>query len=146
MTKEEAIKVIRKYECNKEHYEACETAIKALEQEACEDGISRQAVLDTLDKHTYSEEFCIEHHIDWAIDLGMAKIAINDLPSVTPQPKIGKWVSREDMDYLDENKVVHHHFMCQDCGFIHDFVDGHTTQYKHCPSCGVKMVESENKE
>ena len=55
MTKEEAIKVIRKYECNKEHYESCETAIKALEQEACEDGISRQAVLDTLDKHTYSE-------------------------------------------------------------------------------------------
>ena len=31
MTKEDAIKLIRKYECNKEHYEACEMAIKALE-------------------------------------------------------------------------------------------------------------------
>lgn len=33
MTKEEAIKLIRKYECNKDHYEACEMAIKALESE-----------------------------------------------------------------------------------------------------------------
>ena len=32
MTKEDAIKLIRKYECNKEHYEACEMAIKTLEQ------------------------------------------------------------------------------------------------------------------
>ena len=32
MTKEDAIKLIRKYECNKDHYEACEMAIKALEQ------------------------------------------------------------------------------------------------------------------
>lgn len=32
MTREEAIKLIRKYECNKDHYEACEMAIKALEQ------------------------------------------------------------------------------------------------------------------
>jgi uncharacterized paraquat-inducible protein A len=47
------------------------------------------------------------------------------------------------MDYLDENKVVHHHFMCQNCGFIHDFIDGHTAQYKYCPSCGLKMGEEE---
>ena len=33
MTREEAIKIIRHYECNSEHYEACEMAIKALEQE-----------------------------------------------------------------------------------------------------------------
>ena len=33
MTKEDAIKIIRKYECNKEHYDACEMIIKAVEQE-----------------------------------------------------------------------------------------------------------------
>ena len=34
MTREEtdAIKIIRKYECNKEHYDACEMLIKKLEQ------------------------------------------------------------------------------------------------------------------
>ena len=33
MTKERAIEIIRKRECNSEHYEACEMAIQALEQE-----------------------------------------------------------------------------------------------------------------
>ena len=33
MTREEAIEIIRRYECNSEHYEACEMAIRALEQE-----------------------------------------------------------------------------------------------------------------
>lgn len=60
-------------------------AIKALEQEPCEDAISRQAVLDALDNHKYSNEFCEEHHIDWSINLGMAHIVINDLPPVKPQ-------------------------------------------------------------
>ena len=48
----------------------------------------------------------------------------------------GKWIRREDMDYLDENKVVHNHFECNECGYIHDFIDGHTAQYNFCPSCG----------
>lgn len=51
----------------------------------------------------------------------------------------GEWVAREDMDYLDENKVVHNHFECKKCGFIHDFIDGHTAQYNFCPNCGADM-------
>lgn len=51
----------------------------------------------------------------------------------------GKWVSREDMNYLDENKVTHNHFMCDRCGLIHDFIDGHTAQYNFCPNCGARM-------
>ena len=51
----------------------------------------------------------------------------------------GEWISREDMDYLDENKVVHNHFECNKCGLIHDFIDGHTSQYKFCPNCGISM-------
>ena len=51
----------------------------------------------------------------------------------------GKWIAREDMDYLDENRVVHNHFECNKCGFIHDFIDGHTSQYNFCPNCGAKM-------
>lgn len=55
------------------------------------------------------------------------------------EPKKGKWIHREDMDYLDENKVAHIHFMCGKCGFIHDFIDGHTSQYNFCPNCGAEM-------
>ena len=47
-----------------------------------------------------------------------------------------KWIHRADMDYKDKNGVVHFHGMCGNCGFIHDFIDGHTGQYKFCPECG----------
>lgn len=58
--------------------------------------------------------------------------------SVCKQPQ-GEWIAREDMDYLDENKVEHKHFECNKCGLIHDFIDGHTSQYNFCPNCGAKM-------
>lgn len=51
----------------------------------------------------------------------------------------GEWVAREDIDYLDENKVVHKHFQCNNCGLVHDFIDGHTSQYNFCPNCGAEM-------
>lgn len=53
-------------------YEAFDLAIKALEQEPCEDAISRQAVIDTLTKTSGIR--------------GDALKALYDLPSVTPQP------------------------------------------------------------
>ena len=56
----------------------------------------------------------------------------------------GEWLAREDMDYLDKNKVVHNHFECNKCGFIHDFIDGHTSQYNFCPNCGAGMSGTEN--
>lgn len=51
----------------------------------------------------------------------------------------GEWIAREDMDYLDKNKAVHNHFECNKCGLIHDFIDGHTSQYNFCPNCGADM-------
>jgi len=64
------------------------------------------------------------------------RTAINNAPAVEARPQ-GKWIAREDMDYIDENKVVHNHFMCNKCGLIHDFIDGHTSQYNFCPNCGA---------
>lgn len=63
-------------------------------------------------------------------------VAIKALEEKRPK---GKWVAREDMDYIDENKVVHNHFMCNKCGLIHDFIDEHTSQYNFCPNCGADM-------
>lgn len=67
----------------------------------------------------------------------LAEIVANGTPY--EESTQGEWVAREDMDYLDENKVVHNHFMCNKCGLIHDFIDGHTSQYNFCPQCGAKM-------
>ena len=60
------------------------------------------------------------------------------------EPKYG-WISREDMDHLDENKIIHKHFMCEKCGFIHDFIDGHTSQYNFCPNCGARLEANDDK-
>ena len=47
-----------------------------------------------------------------------------------------KWIHREDLDFKDKLGCIHFHGMCGNCGFIHDFIDGHTGQYLYCPQCG----------
>lgn len=51
--------------------------------EELEDCVSRQAVLDTLEKAQYSHDFCKEHHIDYSISMEMVRIVLHDLPPVT---------------------------------------------------------------
>lgn len=34
-------------------------------------------------------------------------------------------------------------YECDNCGFIHTFIDGHTAQYNFCPNCGARMAGSE---
>lgn len=98
--------------------------------EPCEDCVSREFMYKLGAK-------CIAARNENNVLVAIA--SIESLPSITPQPKIGRWIHKEDMDYIDKNKVTHNHFMCQDCGFIHDFIDGYMGQYKYCPSCGAKM-------
>ena len=97
------------------------TRVKVLEQELCEDAISRQAVLDIIDS-------------DWKYE-GMEQY-INELPSVNPQePKTGHWIIDEgSLDAL-YGKVC----KCSTCGG--ESIG--TSDY--CPWCGAKM-ESEDKE
>lgn len=68
-------------ECNKfvKREMALNMAIKALEQEPCEDVISRQAVLDVVfeSRKNFNNEF----------DQGFFADKIRDLPPVQPQPK-----------------------------------------------------------
>lgn len=85
MTKEEAINLLADMDSDK--YTAKEAvaltmAIKALEQEPCEDTISRQAVDEAI--YDYSR----------SCDVNYAQIMeyIDKIPSVNPQPKTG-WIS-----------------------------------------------------
>lgn len=82
MTKEEAkgniIHAIRWNDMPKK--EALEMAVKALEQELCEDAISRRAVIDMTG---LSEWF------DSSDSYNEFVIALSELPPVTPQPKVG---------------------------------------------------------
>ena len=98
-------------------------AIKALEQEPCDDAISRQAVLDTclnIFFNGYKEK-------DLLYD-------IKKLPSVNPQkPKTGHWIKT-----IGENGITSA-VRCSECGFE----DNRYMLFRYCPNCGAKMAESE---
>lgn len=127
--------------------EALEMAIKALEQEPCEDAISRQAVLAIaedscldLDSYEDTKEFCNE---------------IKELPLVTPQPKTGHWIMRhrtynEVKYYTGRDEMGETHTIsvleryevdvpyCSECGKR----AGDTSQ-DFCCVCGAKMESEE---
>ena len=65
-----------------EDIKAFDMAIKALEQEPCEDCVSRQAVLEHICKNqcSYYVEDCKGKKYNRCIDTGW----VNELPSVTP--------------------------------------------------------------
>lgn len=121
MNREEAIQRLKTTDaCDSELCEALEMAIKALEQEPCGDCISREETLKALmDEWTeYDSEL-----IGWLFE------KIDKLPSVTAQPKVGRWIVLKD-EYDDVCEAV-----CSCC----DKNGNH--KWAFCPNCGVKMSE-----
>ena len=98
------------------------------------DLIDRQAVLEK------------QYRIDDSATLSTRDVVnvddIEDLPSVTPQPKTGHWIQKPKHEVtewtgLDNfTKVV----ICSECGEWKD----HKSRY--CPSCGAKMVDPQESE
>ena len=124
MTREEAIEKLNNAKgcplLYDSHIEALDMAISALEQEACDDAISRQAVLDGL-KGCMCE--------DWVKTLFATMV--KQLPSVTQ--KSGKWIEDE-----------YGNVICSGCKrFRRDCRYGHTN---YCNHCGAKMVEPQESE
>lgn len=95
--------------------EAIDMAMKALEQESCEDTISRQAVLDLA--------------ILEVVDIDDIKA----LPSVTPQPRTGQWKRMSDFP-----NDVDDRFECSRCGNVvhHNNVMDLRTFSRWCGRCG----------
>ena len=100
---------------------------EALEQEPCEDAISRQAVIDELKRYFYNEYYqrtSIQDCRDCFIE-----DVLKHLPPVTPQePKTGHWIVETPGDgrtyeTCDKCKVTHVLFGERDKG----------TNY--CPNC-----------
>ncbi len=94
--------------------------------EPCDDAISRQAAIDTLDN---TDKFMDE---DRTVETykALLKECYEVLPSVTPKQKMGRWISS-----VNDNT-------CSICG-------EHSLTYwksKFCPNCGAKMEESEDTE
>lgn len=120
--------------------EALEMAIKALEQEPCDDAISRKKVIDTI----YCECSCENLDIDFAKVLLLQR-AIKALSPVTPQPKMGRWVRMSDL-----SEDVDDRYKCSKCGNVVHSTDRINlyTFHRWCGRCGsnndvAKMQEVE---
>ena len=116
---------------SKEGYEYFQQAIKALEQEPCEDCISREKAINQC-------------------GFGMTSLLIADclrrLPSVTPQPKMGKWINKYAEDACGER---YSYWACSECGRDVGFnlanIEDVLSEYPYC-HCGAKMVEPQESE
>lgn len=135
MTREEAIAELRniqKFNYTLAPNEVFEMTIKALEQEPCEDAVSRQAIYDELEKWDWQELYLPIHFKENIVD---------ELPSVAPTRPKGQW---EWVQYDSNPNIGNWH--CSECGRI---VSGAITAcspvyvYKFCPNCGAEMKEGE---
>jgi len=92
------------------HRQAFKIGIEALEQEPCDDAISREAVSKLLND-------------GWLKGIYPSN-EIMTLPPVRPKPRTGQWIEDEY-----EMKVG-----CSECGEENDKCS------KYCPNCGAKMI------
>lgn len=141
MTREEIIDIFKclAYHDLRPSEKVIDEAIKSLEQEPCEDAVSRKRV-ELLVKFYDLHKSCL------TVDNLRKDVA--NLPSVTP---IRKKAHNNNEDYAECDQ-----FVCSNCGIElqdwhrveRDEDDGeisyHEYRFKYCPNCGAEM-ESEDK-
>lgn len=108
-------------------------SIKAIEQQTCEDAISRRAALDAL---------------EWKWAGKAAFDAIKALPSVQPKVKTGHWIytsKRRLVDETDDGGVYITDYICtcSECGGDFGF---QKMRDAYCKYCGAKMIEPQESE
>ena len=124
MTREEAITELNTFKIGAKSElgeTALDMAIKALEQEPCEDCISREQAKTAIRDRFKDLPSRVE-----------INTILNELSSVTPQPKPGHW-QKISADKYSEH--VAYYFRCSECG--KDIIGEH----KYCPNCGCRMSE-----
>lgn len=95
-------------------------ALPSAQPEPCEDAVSREAVIDVF-------------YELWGTSLTRTVNAINDLPTVTPKQRTGKWIKKNGNLY------------CSKCGtkalFRMDkkILDYDYCESNFCPNCGMNM-------
>lgn len=131
MIREEAIEILCDVgdinRCCAKDAEALDIAIKALEQQPCDDTISRERVLEVQMK--YAEHMGATKYWQMRDD-------IKALPSITLKQKTGHWKELEKI--TSPNELI---CECSVCGHVVSFL--YYPKSNYCPKCGAKMTESE---
>lgn len=115
--------------------------LKALEQEPCEDCISREEIKEFVNAQltdneewassaTYEGRWSEEKKYLYGVEIleGLSEY-INDLPSVTPQRAKGYWIE------VNDGRCVHH-FECSECGQCVSWIG---KEEHYCSNCGAYM-------
>lgn len=102
--------------------------LTTLNQQPCEDCISRQAVKEILHKRGQKAVITFEHFEE----------LVNKLPPATPQPKTGHWIA--DVDRWGDIVTTVNGYRCDKCNTFNSDKDN------YCPNCGAKMVEPQESE
>lgn len=139
MTNEEAIENLKgcvcSYEVDKDGkpngnvtadltQEIIEMAIKALEQQPCEDAVSREQVEEiTFQEPSYTDPYNI---------LTEVREKVRALPSVYPERPKGKWITQ----------AYSMRITCTNCE--KEIWYSGRNDYKYCPSCGAEMEGGED--
>ena len=140
MTLQEAIQHCRKqvqeqakkgcYSCAEEHQQLAEwlKELKAYRENTCGDAISRQEAIraiEALQRPIMREE---SNYYQFKFSgMSEAREAVENLPSVSPQQKVGRWVvTDDDLVYCSE---------CEDSYYPRPI----DASWYYCPHCGAKM-------
>lgn len=101
--------------------------VEYLEQESCDDCVSRQAAIDVIYDNEYKKDMRKE---------------LEQLPPVTPKEKIGHWIVGRvfPTKVSDENLIEYH---CSECDRAIRCTESQLVNYPYC-HCGAKMQEVEN--
>lgn len=105
-------------EIDAEDIVALKMAIEALEQQPCEDAISRQATLEPYKVLNDTDTLCV----------ALIRANIMQQPPVTPQQKVGMWIKKGQDIYCS---------ICNNESAYNPF--GASKFSKYCPNCGSLM-------
>ena len=104
-------------DASRHHNEVLEFTIKTLEQEPCDDTVSRKAVKELFQEGSVMGMYYF--------------LGIDKLPSVTPTRKKAKWIVLKD-EYGDICEAI-----CSCCE------DNGNHRWKYCHTCGAEMESEE---
>ena len=147
MTPDEARKIIKQFRDRQgnssDDIEAFDMAIKELEQQPCEDCISREALLEELGEEPFNwndspEEFQEVRDYQWFRSL------IENAPSVAPQQKVGEWIpcTKTGLPLTEQLRRERAKWFGYKCSKCNDIYKGNALlECNYCQNCGAKMIE-----